>query len=134
MKNCPEIVQIKMSNLDQTNDDIKKVEENDWIFFEGIRNEVLKKYGGRYNIDESCFREEIGKMAGRGTIRVIEGTHPDAISTPQYFSEVKEGYHIHILSYKDVPIATSIGIEDKNGRINFMRFSNVRNLEKFLRV
>ena len=49
MKNCPEIVQIKMSNLDQTNDDIKKVEENNWIFFdnsEGLFFAEISKANG----------------------------------------------------------------------------------------
>ena len=37
---------------------------------------------------------------------------------------VKQGHEVHVFTSD----------WDKNGRINFMRFSNVRNLEKFLRV
>ena len=126
MKYDSEMVRIRMSNLDQTGWDLMQVAKNNWKFFNKIREKIMKKYGTRYSLNESMFDEKIGKMANQGEKIVVEGILG-------YCPTVLEGYHLHILSYGEIPVASSIGIEDKSGRINFMRFSNINGLESFLK-
>ena len=126
MKYDLEIVLIRMSNLDQTVMELLEAAENDWKFFNKIRAKIMKKYGARYSLDKSMFDEKIGKMANQGEKIMVEGILG-------YCPTVLEGYHLHILSYGEIPVASSIGIEDKRGRINFMRFSNINGLESFLK-
>src|SRR3989338_3472572 len=112
MKYDLEIVLIRMSNLDQTGMELLEAAENDWKFFNEIRAKIMKKYGARYSLNESMFDEKIGKMANQGEKIMVEGILG-------YCPTVLEGNHLHILSYGEIHVASSIGIEDKRGRINF---------------